>query len=109
MSDAKTETKRLYVERRESARSEPYTVCYEVPYEEGMTHMDALRFIADELDPSFAFYEHSCKRGFCGACLIQVDDKKLLSCRSLLPSDRQVQVIKPALKVDKDYYPWVGK
>lgn len=109
MPEVRPATKRLYVERREHADADPYTACYEIPYEEGMTHMDALRFIADEMDSSFAFYEHSCKRGFCGACLIQVDGKKLLSCRSLLSSDREEQMIKPALKVDKDYYPRVDK
>lgn len=94
----------MQVERRESTKSEPYYSTYEVPYYAGMTHMDALRLIADELDTSLAFYEHSCKRGFCGACLIQVNGKKVLSCRSLVSLDGE-QIVKPALKVDKDYFP----
>lgn len=94
----------LEVERRESAQAETYEVTYEIPYRSGMTYMDALRYIADEVDTSLAFYEHSCKRGFCGACLIQVDGKKTLSCRSLVTIE-EAHRIKPALKVDKDYFP----
>ena len=106
MNDQRAQTIILQVERRDHAGAEPYMARYEIPYRTGMTHMDALRYISDEIDTSLAFYEHSCKRGFCGACLIRVDDKKLLSCRSLVAAEGE-QTIRPALKVDKDYWPLI--
>ena len=91
------------VARKASADSETVFVRYEVPQRESMTIMDLLRYIADELDGSFAFYEHACKRGFCGSCLVKVDGKNVLSCRTLAEGG-QLR-IEPALQTGKDFWP----
>lgn len=94
----------LTVKRTKLNNSESSYDSYTIPFEEGMTYMDALRYIADEIDEGFSFYEHSCKRGFCGSCLIDVNGKKLLSCRTLIDT-QQPLTVKPALAVTKDFYP----
>ena len=78
---------------------------YEVPRQDGMTIQDLLRYIADELDGTFAFFEHSCKRGFCGSCLVTVNGRKVLSCRTLVPLEPHVLRIEPAMKTERDFWP----
>ncbi|MBN2981629.1 MULTISPECIES: 2Fe-2S iron-sulfur cluster-binding protein [Cohnella] len=91
------------VARKASAEGETTFAAYEVPYREGMTVLDLMRHIADELDGTFAFYDHSCKRGFCGSCLVKVNGKNSLSCRVLVP-DGPLR-LEPALKTAKDFWP----
>ncbi|GAA3413652.1 2Fe-2S iron-sulfur cluster-binding protein [Paenibacillus hodogayensis] len=91
------------VARKESAAAEAVFVSYAVPYREGMTVLDLMRYIADELDGSFAFYDHACKRGFCGSCLVKVNGTNSLSCRHLAP-DGPLR-LEPALKTTKDFWP----
>ncbi len=76
---------------------------YTLPYRDGMTVLDCMRYIADELDGSLAFYDHACKRGFCGSCLVRVNGRKALSCRILVPSGELR--IEPALETVKDFWP----
>ena len=91
------------VARKESATAETVFATYAVPYREGMTVLDLMRYIADELDGSFAFYDHACKRGFCGSCLVKVNGKNSLSCRQPVP-DGPLR-LEPALKTAKDFWP----
>lgn len=89
---------------RKDPASEGYTFQkYHVPYLEGMTILDVLRYIADELDGSFSFYDHSCKRGFCGSCLIKINGKQGLACRVLAPRD--FVRLEPQRKCAKDFWP----
>lgn len=91
------------VARKESAAAETVFASYVVPYRDGMTVLDLMRYIADELDGSFAFYDHACKRGFCGSCLVKVNGKNSLSCRLPVP-DGPLR-LEPALKTTKDFWP----
>jgi len=40
---------------------------YQVPVGEGMTVLDGLHYIKDNLDPSLA-WRYSCRMGICGSC-----------------------------------------
>jgi succinate dehydrogenase/fumarate reductase-like Fe-S protein len=91
------------VARKASADSETVLAIYDVPLHGGMTVMDLLRYIADEIDGSFAFYEHACKRGFCGSCLVKVNGKNMLSCRTLVSGESLR--IEPALATGRDFWP----
>lgn len=91
------------VARKASATAETVFEAYRVPYREGMTVLDLMRYIADELDGTFAFYDHACKRGFCGSCLVKVNGKNSLSCRQLVP-EGQLR-LEPAMKTAKDFWP----
>lgn len=91
------------VARKASAASEMTYATYKTPYWEGMTVLDLMRYIADELDGTFAFYDHACKRGFCGSCLVKVNGKNSLSCRVLV-LDGPLR-IEPAMETVKDFWP----
>ncbi|WP_020619383.1 2Fe-2S iron-sulfur cluster-binding protein [Paenibacillus daejeonensis] len=91
------------VARKAAPDSELTYSTYTIPYRPGMTVLDMMRYIADELDGSFVYHDHSCKRGFCGSCMVKVDGKSKLSCRTLLdPSGIRLE---PALKTARDYWP----
>lgn len=91
------------IARKEIGETGHRVQTYTLPFREGMTVLDCMRYIADELDGTFAFYDHACKRGFCGSCLVRVNGRKALSCRLLVPSG-EVR-IEPALETVKDFWP----
>ena len=93
------------IARKPSADGSVRFQTYQVPRQEGMTVQDLLRYIADELDGTLAFFEHSCRRGFCGSCLVTVNGKKVLSCRTLVPADPGILRLEPALKTARDFWP----
>ena len=53
---------------------------YEVPYKEGMTLLDALKYIKEYIDPSLAFRQF-CGAGICGTCAINVNGFPKLICK----------------------------
>lgn len=91
------------VARKASAEADLTYTVYPIPFRPGMTVLDMMRYIADELDGSFVYHDHSCKRGFCGSCMVKVDGKNKLSCRTLL--DPAGITLEPALKTARDYWP----
>ncbi len=56
-----------------------YVSTYKVPIRKGMTLLDALMYIRDNLDGTLAF-RSSCRMGICGSCGIQVNGKPMLAC-----------------------------
>ncbi len=47
----------------------------------GMTVMDLLDYISQNIDPSLGYYRHSvCNHGVCGRCLLRVNGKPVLAC-----------------------------
>ena len=93
------------IARKPSADAVVRFQTYRLPRKPGMTIQDLLRYIADEVDGTFAFFEHSCKRGFCGSCLVALNGKKVLSCRTLVPPNAESLRIEPAMKTEKDFWP----
>lgn len=58
---------------------------YEVPEKEGMSILDALFYIQDHFDSTFAF-RYSCRGAICGSCSITVDKNPQLACRTQVAS-----------------------
>ena len=56
-----------------------YISTYKVPILPGMSILDALLHIKDNLDGTLAF-RHSCRMGVCGSCGILVNRKPMLAC-----------------------------
>jgi len=52
---------------------------YSVPVEKGMTLLNALIYIKDNLDETLAF-RSSCRMGICGSCGIMVNGEPMLAC-----------------------------
>ena len=55
---------------------------YDVPWEPGMTAMDALDYIYQNVDGTLAYYDHAaCKLGICARCNGRVNGKPGLLCQ----------------------------
>ncbi|MCJ7664394.1 MAG: succinate dehydrogenase iron-sulfur subunit, partial [Desulfobacterales bacterium] len=67
------------VQRFDPEGSRHYMSTYKVPVQRGMTILDALNYIKDNLDATLTF-RHSCRMGQCGSCAIKVDGKPRLAC-----------------------------
>ncbi len=54
---------------------------YEVPYRRGMTVLDGLMYIFENLDPSLSI-RFSCRQGICGSCGMVINGKYELACKA---------------------------
>ena len=54
---------------------------YTVPYVKGMTVLDALLYVKENIDPSLSF-RYSCRMGICGSCGMLVNGRPMLACET---------------------------
>ncbi len=59
----------------------PYYVIYDVPYHQGMTVLDGLLYILEELDPNLSL-RYSCRFKICGSCAMMINGVQRLACES---------------------------
>lgn len=59
---------------------------YVVPLRDGMSILNVLNWIAENQDPSLAFYS-SCRTGKCKGCLLRANGKVKMSCTELVAGD----------------------
>jgi succinate dehydrogenase / fumarate reductase iron-sulfur subunit len=64
-------------------KQEPYFDDFHVPYEEGMTVLDALMYARDQYDSSLTF-RHSCRQAVCGSDAMLVNGTQMLCCKTQL-------------------------
>ena len=79
------EVKRFVIFRKDSNGREPRYERYEVPFQKGMTVLDALFYIQDNIDSSLAF-RYSCRGAICGSCAVTIDKVPMLACRTQVAS-----------------------
>ena len=60
---------------------EPYLKTYTVPVREGMTVLDGLHYIKENLDATLA-WRYSCRMGVCGSCGMLLDGRPTLACNT---------------------------
>ena len=71
-----------------SLDDEPHYDTFEVPVTEGMSAMNALDYIYQNLDPSLAYYDHAgCDLGICARCTGKINGKAGLFCQTLVDGD----------------------
>ncbi|MCQ5374619.1 MAG: 2Fe-2S iron-sulfur cluster-binding protein [Candidatus Methanomethylicia archaeon] len=80
--------------------SSPHYDVFEVPYTEGMSVLNALVYIYENIDPSLAI-PYSCRIGRCGWCTLLVNGKATQTCTTLLKGDVTVEPL-PLFEVIKD-------
>jgi fumarate reductase iron-sulfur subunit len=81
---------------------EPYYRTYDVPFEKGMSAMDALDYIYQNLDGTLAYYDHAgCSLGICGRCTGRINGKPGLFCQTPVQGDIQLEPLSEK-KVLKD-------
>jgi len=59
----------------------PYIKTYEIPVPEGMTVLDGLHYIKDNLDPTLV-WRYSCRMGVCGSCGMLLNGRPTLACNT---------------------------
>lgn len=70
----------------------PYYETFEVPYEEGMTVLDALLHARDHSDGTLTF-RHSCRQGICGSDAMFVNGSQRLCCTTQVSElDQPIQI-----------------
>jgi succinate dehydrogenase/fumarate reductase-like Fe-S protein len=75
---------------------------YEVPLEDGMSAMDVLDYIYQNLDSTLAYYDHAgCALGICARCTGRIDGKAGLFCQVPVSGDVTLEPISPS-RVLKD-------
>lgn len=58
----------------------PRLETFEYELRPGMTVLDVLNYVHDELDPTLT-YSYCCRNGHCGLCAMNIDKKPALACR----------------------------
>ena len=61
--------------------SQPYVTKFDVPVREGMTVLDGLHYIKDNLDSTLA-WRYSCRMGICGSCGMLLNGQPGLACNT---------------------------
>lgn len=75
---------------------------YEVPFEEGMSAMDVLDYIYQNLDSTLAYYDHAgCALGICARCTGRINGKAGLFCQVPVAGDVTLEPTTPS-RVLKD-------
>ena len=81
---------------------EPQFKEYRVPFEPGMSAMNALDYVYQNLDSSVAYYDHAgCCLGICGRCTGKINGKSGLLCQTLVEGDMVLEPVNAA-RVIKD-------
>jgi len=75
---------------------------YKVPVVHGMSVMDVLDYIYENLDGTLAYYDHAaCNQGICKRCLIQINGETGLMCQTRVTGDVTLDPL-PRFDVVKD-------
>jgi succinate dehydrogenase/fumarate reductase iron-sulfur protein len=65
---------------------EPYYQEYTVPLSFGMSVINILDYIYENIDGTLSYFTN-CRRGLCGRCLVRVDGKPVLACKEMVTGD----------------------
>ena len=76
-----------------SVDKEPHYDTFEVETQSGYSIYNALEYITENLDPTFAFYA-SCRIGNCMGCLARVNGKTVRTCMEMLTGDITIEPLK---------------
>ncbi len=69
--------------------SQPYYQEYEVEVVKGMTILEALQFIKDNLDPTLSFRAF-CRSAICGSCSVKINGNPKLACKTQVFSELEI-------------------
>jgi len=70
---------KFVVKRYDPEKGDFFTSTYDVPVRKGMTVLDALIYIKENLDGTLTF-RYSCRMGICGSCALRVNGKATSIC-----------------------------
>jgi succinate dehydrogenase/fumarate reductase-like Fe-S protein len=67
----------------------PYQITYEVPFCRGLSVLNVLTYIYENIDPGLGFYSN-CDRGVCGCCTMTINGNSALACTTLVNGDLEL-------------------
>ena len=76
------------------AKQEPRFDDFHVPFEKGMTVLDAVMYARDEFDPSLTF-RHSCRQAVCGSDAFFINGRQRLACKTQISALEQPVRVEP--------------
>jgi len=79
---------------------EPYQKQFEYEYNEGMTVLDVLNYIHENIDSTLG-YSYNCRNGHCGLCGVVVDGDSVLACKKAAKTEMMIEPLRN-LSVAKD-------
>ena len=65
---------------------------YQVPWQEGLLLLTALKYIRDHIDDTLAFRDYCCGCSWCMSCMMTVDGKGMRTCSRPLVSGESLRV-----------------
>lgn len=99
-----TQKVEFQVKRFDPAENKSWIDTYTIPIEKGMTVLEGLWYIMQNIDGSLSF-RYSCRGAVCGSCAMMIDGTNTLACKTqiskLLPGTIKIEPL-PRLKVLKD-------
>ena len=66
-----------------------YQKTYEVPFLRGLSVLNVLTYIYENIDPGLGFYSN-CDRGVCGRCTMTINGHSALACTTLVTGDLEL-------------------
>lgn len=95
MVEQKTIT--IYVRRYPLGESSSHDFqAFEVPAIAGMSVLESLRHIQENVDPSLAF-DYSCRIGICRGCALLINGKVEMACSTPAASGMRIEPVNPRL------------
>lgn len=64
---------------------------YEIQYEEHMSVLAAIKYIYEKVDGTLSINGYLCYRKLCGLCMLKINGKNALSCRTLVKNDMMIE------------------
>ena len=89
---------KVKVFRFDPSTNKKYCKTYNVPLplQQGLSVLDVLDYIYENLDPSLSYYDHAaCRHGICSGCILVINGKTSLACQTPVSGDITVN---PPLK-----------
>ncbi len=80
-----------------------YFQTYQLPEIKGMTILEGLYYILENMDPTLAF-RSSCRMGVCGSCAMHIGDKYRLACETQVADIGSTVTVRPLahMKIIRD-------
>jgi succinate dehydrogenase/fumarate reductase-like Fe-S protein len=63
---------------------------YEIPWQEGMLLLPAVKYIRDNIDETLAFRDYCCGCSWCMSCIMMVDGKGMRTCSRVLQPEEKI-------------------
>jgi len=65
---------------------------YEVPYQEGLLLLTAIKYVRDNIDDTLAFRDYCCGCSWCMSCTMMVDGEGMRTCSRVLHPGEEILV-----------------